>query len=73
MRVSARKGDQGYVSDRRGIRIFLNGHAVTDCVCADEEAGEVVVLARDARGHFLSNGERITEVVKRGRVEVVRD
>ncbi|HRO03126.1 MAG TPA: hypothetical protein PLS69_05935 [Terricaulis sp.] len=56
--------DVGY-DERLGRRahILLNGAPLAYCITADEEAGEVVVIVRDARGRpaLSENGKRLTQ------------
>jgi hypothetical protein len=72
MRVSARINDCGFVANRAGILITLDGVNVRDCVLADDQAGIVVVRVRDNNGVLVSeNGDRLREVTRRGVVCIV--
>jgi hypothetical protein len=68
MRVSARPGDQGYIRDRSGICVYLDGERVFDCVLADEDAGFVIVRQRDSSGRLFVDGDH--EVERRGNVVI---
>jgi hypothetical protein len=73
MRVSVCKDDRGYLVNRRGVRVFLDGVAVHDCRVADEEAGYVITAARDELGNLIHDGQQIKEIKREGRVVVVID
>jgi hypothetical protein len=72
MRVSARTNDSGFVADRSGIKVFLNGEQIFDCILADEEAGIVVLRERDAAGKLIVDGDHLREVERSGRVVIRR-
>ena len=70
MRVSARFGDQGYIRNRSGIMVCLDGERIYDCILADEEEGLVIVHPRDSNGRLIVHGDRVREVERRGRVVI---
>lgn len=49
MRVSVNKNDPGYFIGAQRCEVYLDGEFVESCLTADEEKGEVVVLAPDNR------------------------
>lgn len=54
-------------------KVLLDGREILDCITADDERGEVVVLKRDAEGRIVLNDTRdevLTQVFS-GRVEVL--
>jgi hypothetical protein len=70
MRVSARPDDLGYIRNRSGICVYLDGERVFDCVLADEDAGFVIVRPRDSAGRLIVDGDRVREVERRGNVVI---
>lgn len=72
MRVSARPNDRGYIPNRSGIRVYLDGERMFDCIVADEEAGVMIVRPRDSAGRLFVDGDRVREVERRGHVVINR-
>jgi hypothetical protein len=68
MRVSADRHDPGYSQAAIGTKVFLNGEYVKEAVTADEERGEVIVLARDERGRPVVAGGRLAHKTLHGKV-----
>jgi hypothetical protein len=69
MRLSAEKDDPNYNDAGIFVSVFLNGVKLKDCVTADEEAGEVVCLAKSGSNYIL-DGEEIKKVTRHGTVRI---
>lgn len=60
MRLSVEPGDPGFnpLAAGAGVRVYLDGRRVVDCVTADEEAGKVWILARTDDGTVCEDPTR---------------
>jgi hypothetical protein len=73
MRVSADPNDPDYRPGLINARVYLDGSLLKNVVCADEEAGVVRVLAVDAAGHVLVEGDEFKIEMLRGIVKILVD
>lgn len=55
------------------MRVYLDGAVVNDCHVADEEAGYVIMTARDERGNIIHDDQQIKVVKREGRVVIDLD
>jgi hypothetical protein len=76
-RLSAIEGDSGFlpalILRGQGLtpRVFLNGSEIEECVTVDQDAGEVLVFARDEWGEpIIDDDEEWILVAMRGLVSV---
>lgn len=72
MRLSVDKSDAGY-HDAASIcsaRVLFNGEPLRDCVTADEDKGEAVILVRNERDHIRTKDGEAMRVTVCGRVEI---
>jgi hypothetical protein len=70
MKVSARHGDTGFIKNRRGISVSLDGEPIFDCVVADEEKSEVIVRERGDDGQLIMDEYGVREITKFGHVYI---
>jgi len=71
MRLSVREWDRGYNPVlAKDATVYLNGKPVNDCVCADEEFGEVHILVRDLNGDLIPMGNEVRTKVLQGKVRI---
>lgn len=69
MRLSTDKSDRGY-GDASHAHVTLNGIRIMDCVTADEELGEVVVLKRGRDGKYVIEGDNVACETRKGDVKI---
>ena len=57
---------------RERITVYLNGGEVKDVFSADDDKGELIVAARDNRGHLTAEKGEIKRQTLFGQVRIVR-
>lgn len=53
------------------VQVLLNGREVDECLAADEDAGTVVVLARDEAGELIIDGDELRRKTLSEKVEII--
>lgn len=77
MRISVDEKDAGWLaherllSERKHIAILLDGAQQRGVITADEEAGEILRVARDTDGYIIAEGDNAKTEIVRGDVMVV--
>jgi hypothetical protein len=72
MRASVRKDDSSYNPQHTKLEVYLDGEPVRGCITADEEKGEIVVYAKDGKGHYVMESEKLKTETRTGKVEIRR-
>lgn len=72
MRVSVDKNDPGYVSDPWRYSVFFNGEKLNDCITADADKGEVIVIKRDETGEKIRHEFGFVRETLQGSVAILK-
>jgi hypothetical protein len=71
MRLSADRDDAGFDIAVYMANVLFNGVELKDCVTADEEAGTVKIVARDASGNIIVDGDKAGTSMMAGNVQII--